>query len=111
MALSFAAVDERLTTVLGARPSIVAAGGALAHSRLLTQTLADALGRAITVASDVESSRRGAALSALQAAGYLDDVTAVPMPPGWTVPNDPERTDRYRAARARRDALYEALLS
>jgi gluconokinase len=111
MALSFAAVDERLTTVLGAAPSIVAAGGALAHSRLLTQTLADALGRAISVASDVESSRRGAALLALQAAGQLDDVTAVPGPPGRTVPNDPERTDRYRAARARRDALYGALLS
>jgi len=85
--------------------------GALAYSPLLTQVLADSLGRDISVAPGVESSRRGAALLALQRSGHVTDLGDVPAPATRTIHADPELTDRYRAARARRDALYGSVIS
>jgi gluconokinase len=108
---SFAAVDDQLAGVLGGLPEIVASGGALAYSRLLTQVLADSLGRDISVAPAVESSRRGAALLALQRSGHLIDLVDVPAPATRTIHADPHLTDRYRAARARRDALYGSVIT
>ena len=108
---SFAAVDDQLAAVLGGPPEIVASGGALAYSPLLTQVLADSLGRDISVAPGVESSRRGAALLALQRSGHVTDLGDVPAPATRTIHADPELTDRYRAARARRDALYGSVIS
>ena len=110
IAYGFAAVDDRLTEVLGQRPAIVASGGALDHSPLLTQVLADSLGRDISVAPAVESSRRGAALLALRGAGLIDDLDDVPTPSTRIVTSVPEHAARHRAARARRDALYAAIL-
>jgi gluconokinase len=107
---SFAAVDDQLARVLGGPPDIVASGGALAFSPLLTQVLADSLGRDIRVAPAVESSRRGAALLALQRSGHLTDLGDVPGPATRTIHADPNLTDRYRAARARRDALYRSVI-
>lgn len=110
IAFGFAAVDERLSGVLGAAPAIVASGGAVANSPLLAQALADALGRDIRVAARVESSRRGAALLALRGVGQHDADSAEP-PANRVVHADPDRSARYRAARMRRDALYRTLLS
>jgi len=111
IAFSFAAVDDRLARLLGAAPEIVASGGALAYSPLLTQVLADSLGRDIRVAPAVESSRRGAALLALQRSGHLTDLGDVGAPATRTIHADPRLTDRYRAARARRDALYRSVIT
>jgi gluconokinase len=110
IAFGFAALDDRLSDTLGGAPTIVASGGALAHSPLLVQVLADSLGREIGVAPAVEASRRGAALLALRGSGLLDDLDAIPGPPTRTVRSDPERSARYRAARARQDALYQTIL-
>lgn len=110
IAYSFAAVDDELSRVLGGTPEIVASGGALAHSPLLAQVLADSLGRDISVAPAVESSRRGAALLALHGCGHLSDISDVCRPPTQTVHADPDRFSRYQQARARRDALYQAVL-
>ena len=110
IAYGFAAVDDELSAVLGGAPAIVASGGALAHSPLLAQLIADSLERDISVAPAVESSRRGAALLALHGAGELPDPGAVPPPPSHIVHSDPARSARHRAARARRDALYAAIL-
>ena len=63
IAYSFAAVDERLAGAVPGPLAIVASGGALNHSPLLAQVIADSLGREIAVAGDVEASRRGAALA------------------------------------------------
>jgi len=111
IAYSFAAVDDRLASLLGGPPDIVASGGALAYSPLLTQVLADSLGRDINVAPLVESSRRGAALLALQGSGHLASLGDVRAPATRTVKADPDRSPRYRAARARRDALYGSVIS
>jgi gluconokinase len=110
IAYDFAAVDDRLSDVLRGPPGIVASGGALAHSPLLAQVLADSLGREISVAPAVEASRRGAALLALRGAALLDDLNVIPGPPTRTVRCDPDRSARYQAARARQDALYKTIL-
>ena len=110
IAYGFAAVDDRLTEVLGGAPEIIASGGALTHSPLLTQVLADALGRDIGVAPAVEASRRGAALLALHGSGVLGDLDLVTGPATRPVRFDPERSARYRAARARRDELYQRVM-
>jgi gluconokinase len=110
IAFGFAGVDERLSDVLGGSPTIIASGGALSRSPLLTQTLADALGREIAVARGFEASRRGAALLALLGSGLLASLDGIPGPRSRRVSCDPERSTRYAAARTRQQALYEAVL-
>jgi gluconokinase len=110
VAFGFAAVDDRLAEALADRPRVIASGGALARSPLLAQVLADALGREIGVAPSVEASRRGAALLALQGIGTIRDLAAVGKPRTRRVPPDPDRAARYRAARARQRAFYDAIL-
>jgi gluconokinase len=110
IAYSLAGIDDRLSTVLGGPPAIIAAGGALDRSPLLAQVIADSLGREIAVARSTEASRRGAALLALHGAGLLDDLGVVARPPARTVHSDPDRSASYQAARLRRAALYESIL-
>jgi len=110
IAYGFAAVDDRLSEVLGGAPAIIASGGALSHSPLLAQVIADSLGREITVAPAFEASRRGAALLALRGSGLLDDLNTIPAPPARRVRCDPDRSALHHAARARQQALYETLL-
>ena len=111
IAYGFAAIDERLSGILGAPPELIVSGGALAHSPLLGQVLADSLGRDIRIAPSVEASRRGAALLALRGAGLLPSSDAVPGLAVRTVPANPDHSARYDAARARRRELYEALVA
>jgi gluconokinase len=110
IAYSCSAIDNRLSAVLGEAPAIIAAGGALARSPLLVQVIADSLGREITVARSLEASRRGAALLALHGSGMLADLAAVAPPPVRKVHSDPHRSAIYRAARERRQTLYESIL-
>jgi gluconokinase len=110
IAFGFAAVDERLSDVLGGPLAIIASGGTLTSSPVLTQVLADSLGRDIAVAPAFEASRRGAALLALQGAGLVANLHAIPGPRSRRITHDPERSTRYAAARMRQRALYEAVM-
>ena len=110
LALSVAAVDERLTAALGSAPRIIASGGALTASPLLSGIVADALGRSIAVDPDPEASLRGAALLALRGTGNGPVPAGGPAREVRVHEPDPERTSAYRAARLRRDQLYEVLL-
>ncbi len=110
IAFGFAAVDERLSHVLGDAPAIIASGGALSSSPVLTQVLADSLGREIAVAPALEASRRGAALLALQGSGVLATLDGIPGPRSRRIPSDAERSSSYATARMRQRALYEAIL-
>lgn len=110
IAYGFAAVDERLSEALPLAPQIVASGGALTRSPLFAQVIADAIGREIAVAPALEASRRGAALLALRGSGLLDDLDAIPALPMRVVGCDLDRSARYRAARARQQALYASVL-
>ena len=111
VAYGFAAIDELLSRVLDGPPALIVSGGALTHSPLLEQVLADSLGRDIGIATGVEASRRGAALLALRGSGLLADLDAVPALPLRAVHADPDRTGRRVAARARQRDLYEALVA
>ena len=111
VAYGFAAIDERLSSMLGAPPALIVAGGALAHSPLLEQVLANSLGRDIGIATGVEASRRGAALLALLGSGVLSDLEAAPTLSLRPVHFDPDRAGRHLAARARQRDLYEALVA
>ncbi len=111
IAYGFVAIDERLAGTLGGPPSLIVSGGALSHSPLLGQVLADALGRDIGIATGVEASRRGAAILALRGSGLLADLDALPLLRLRTVHADPDRTGRHVAARARQRDLYQALVA
>ena len=111
IAYGFAAVDERLSAALPVAPQIVASGGTLTRSPLLAQVIADCVGRDIAIAPALEASRRGAALLALRGSGLLADGEAIPALRMRAVGHDPDRSDRYRLARARLQELYASVLA
>jgi gluconokinase len=84
---------------------VVASGGAVSHSRVWTQMLADALGRTIHCSSEREATSRGAALLALEALGALPDVGAVQAPLREAFTPDAARHARYREALERHRRL------
>jgi gluconokinase len=110
IAYRFADLDRRFTRLAGEPPDVMAAGGALGRSPLLTGILAAALGRPIRLSADPEASTRGAALLALAAAGVIGHPTDVPPPPSRTIDPDPAHVGRYREAAARQRALYDRIL-
>ncbi|HEY0443282.1 MAG TPA: FGGY family carbohydrate kinase [Candidatus Limnocylindrales bacterium] len=110
IAFRFAALDRALAGVVGDGATIVACGGALSRSPLWMAIMAAAIGRPIGLSSEAEASTRGAAIRALVAAGIVDSAGAIPPPPSTPVVPDRKRVDRYAAARARQDELYERLL-
>jgi gluconokinase len=107
VAYRLAAVYDRLAPVASPGHAVIASGGALGHSRVFTQVLADALGVPLDVREGTEPSSRGAALLALGALGR-------PAPPpetsGTQVRPDSRRRDVYAAARARQGRLYESVV-
>ncbi len=104
VAYRLAAVYERLAPLASPNHTLVASGGALAHSRAWTAIVTDVLGVPLTLSSQAEASARGAALLALDALGAG---TRPALAPGRTVVPDPERHARYRAARERHRRLYD----
>ena len=67
--------------------------------------------REVGVAPRFEASRHGAAYLALRGSGLIGERDDMPGPPRVRlVRADPTRVTRYRAARERQGALYEAIL-
>ena len=107
VAYRLAAVYDRLAPVASPGHAVVASGGALGHSRVFTQVLADALGVSLDVREGTEPSSRGAALLALDALGRP---APPPEPSGSLVRPDPRRHDVYAAARVRQGRLYDSVV-
>jgi gluconokinase len=107
VAYRLAAVYDRLAPVASPDHAVIASGGALDHSRVFTQVLADALGVPLEVREGTEASSRGAALLAL---GALGRPAPPPEPSGSLVRPDPRRRDIYAAARARQGRLYDSVV-
>ena len=107
VAYRLAAIYDRLAPVASPGHAVVASGGALGHSRVFTQVLADALGVPLEVREGTEASSRGAALLAL---GALGRPAPPPEPSGSLVRPDPRRHDVYAAARARQGRLYDSVV-
>ncbi|MBV9749544.1 MAG: hypothetical protein JO157_12100, partial [Acetobacteraceae bacterium] len=110
VALRFATIDRILLEALPNAPQVVATGGALLHSAVWMQIVADAIGRPVLASSEAEASSRGAALLALDALGLLDAPLEAQRP-AVTRTFEPvaAHTQRYAAALARQQRLYHAL--
>ncbi|GHO83475.1 gluconokinase [Dictyobacter formicarum] len=100
-ALNMQASDHRL----------MASGGALFHSPLLRQIIADTTDTAIYPSREQEASARGAALLVLESMGIIPDLAR--LQPHVTDPTQPDHQtgDIYRRAVARQEALYQRLLA
>ena len=111
VALRFAAIDHILHSTLPDAADIIATGGALLHSNAWMQIMADALGRPVLASAEAEASSRGAALLALEALGMLE-VPLDKLGPETTKRFEPveSHTERYSAALARQQRLYDAVL-
>jgi gluconokinase len=108
VAYRLALLRERLRHALPGVREIVASGGALHASPAWASLLADTFGDPVRVTADPETSSRGAALLALEAAGQAT-VEDAPDPASSPVPPDAERHRLHAAALARHRRL-ESLL-
>jgi gluconokinase len=90
--------------------SIVAAGNALESSPVWTQILADVLGRQITLRSARESSARGAALLALEAAGRISSIDNVTNDIERIFEPDAARYSIYQKAIFRQQKFYDSFI-
>jgi len=107
VAYRLAAVYDQLAPMASPDHAVIASGGALGHSRVWTQIMADALGVPLEVREGTEASSRGAALLAL---GTLGRPAPLPEPSGSLVVPDPRRRDIYAAARDRQGRLYDSVV-
>jgi len=103
VAFRLAAIADRLPEI----EQVVATGGALMHDRPWVQIVADALARPVTLSRVPEASLRGAAVAALERAGY----EPVDAPLGDTIEPREALADEYRSARERQESLYEVLVA
>lgn len=108
----FALIYELLQTILPDRPQLVANGGAVLHSPLWMQMLADVLRAPLVASGELEATSRGAALLALQSLGLISALNdaSVPAALGQTFEPAPSRHERYQAGMARQRRLYEQLI-
>ncbi|HLI48028.1 MAG TPA: gluconokinase [Chthonomonas sp.] len=90
VAMQFAEAVERLKPLFPKANRIVASGGALGHSPLWAQMMADAIGHPIVLSKEAEASSRGAALLALETVGFIPDLRRVTA--------DQQKTYRPRVA-------------
>jgi gluconokinase len=101
VAFRFAAIADLLPEV----EEVVATGGGLLNDPDWIQLTADALARPVTASKVDEASLRGAAVAALERAGY----EAETAPLGDVFHPREGRADAYRWARDRQNRLYEVL--
>ncbi len=90
VAMQFAEAVERLKPLFPKASRIVASGGALGHSPLWAQMMADAIGHPIVLSKEAEASSRGAALLALETMGFIADLGRITA--------DPQKTYRPHTA-------------
>lgn len=90
VAYRLALLRRRLRAAVPEAADLVVSGGAIQASPAWAQLLADALGEELVVTTDAETSSRGAALLALEAAGLIDLADAS-VPPSVRIGPDPGR--------------------
>ena len=91
--------------------AIVASGTALRASPAWMGILADVLGTPITLLATSESSTRGAALLALEAAGKIADIETRKVAAETTFEPNRSRHARYQVALERQQKIYDQLFN
>lgn len=108
VAYRLALLREPLRAHVPEATTIVASGRAIAESPAFARIVCDVLGEPLHVSSFPESSSRGAALLAAEAAGVLPGI-ALPAPDWKILEPDLARTAIYREAMARQRDLERRL--
>ena len=111
VALRFSLAATKLHTIFPAAGSVIASGGALAHSPAWAQMFADSMNLPITLAGEAEASSRGAALIAMEAAGEIKSVTDLPFATGVTYYPDNEKVTCYKQLLEQQQAAYHAVFT
>ncbi|MCL4509038.1 MAG: FGGY-family carbohydrate kinase, partial [Chloroflexi bacterium] len=108
----FALLYDLLKPLLPEGAPIIANGGAIVHSPLWVQMLADVLGTPVTISQEGEATSRGAAILGLWGLGALDrlDDPRVAAALGPTTLPDKASHDRYQEGRERQQRLYKILI-
>lgn len=110
IAYRFALIHARLAGEAHAAHCLIASGSALLSSPAWMQIFADVLGRSVVASQEGEATSRGAALLALHALGLLPSLDDAPAADGAVYEPDASRRAPYRAALARQQELYAALI-
>ncbi len=111
VAYRFALIAARLCDQPDCAHRFIASGGGLLRSPAWMQIFADVLGRPVVASAEPEATSRGAALLAEEALGVLPAVESVPAADGAIYQPNPAHQERYRAAIARQQRLYDLLIS
>jgi gluconokinase len=107
----FAAIYERLTAELTGNARIIASGGAILHSQVWTQMMADVIGVPVAASAVQEASSRGAALLALKAFGMIKGFDDTSTPLGEAFEPDARRRELYLRGRLRQEKFYGLLIA
>jgi gluconokinase len=110
VAYRFALIAQSMGATADGSHNFIASGGGLLHSPAWMQIFADVLGRPVVASEEAEGTSRGAALLALEALKAVPSVEQVPAQDGVVYQPNLEHHERYRAAVARQQRLYEALI-
>ena len=110
VAYRFALIHELLSPDLPGATQVVASGGALLHSPVWLQIMADVLGRDVITSGEAEATSRGAALLALQSLDLVKNLEEVPASTGKIYGPDSGRHERYMQALERQRNLYDLLI-
>ncbi len=111
VAYRFAAIYDLLREEISPSSRLIASGGALAHSTVWTQIMADCIGAMVIRSAAQEASERGAALLALHALGHIKKLDEAPAAHGELFEPDARRHERYKSGRTRQQILYEQLVA
>jgi gluconokinase len=109
VALRFRNIYDIMEQQLGAPTEVIGSGGALLHSPVWIQMMADALGQPVILCTEKEATGRGAALLALERLGAIANARDLPARMGAVfqpVAAHKEIYDRELAAQRR---LYSKL--
>ncbi len=109
VALRFCNVYDIMKAPLGEPREMVASGGALLHSAVWTQVMADALAHPLIECREPEATSRGAVLLALERIGALPDIRSAAPQYGATIQPNAENGAYYQTALARQRQLYHKL--
>ncbi len=107
----FAFIRDALCDATTREQEIIASGGALVHSPVWTQMLADVLNRSVRLSNVREASSRGAALLALEATGTIKTIADEPISFDRSYEPDATRHAKYRAGLERHRRLYNLLVA
>jgi gluconokinase len=108
-ALSFRRIYTLLTGHFPEPNEIIGSGGALLHSSVWSQMMADAMGRRIVSCPEPEASCRGAAMLAAEQMKLISDLGRFSPPDGATFEPRRGNTSIYARLQKQDDALFNAL--